>query len=361
MNKSWLAAGTVVVVLSLWMASGLLNSDDSETAEKTKTDPVMTVEVQRVDVEIMDREISLQGQLEPVQHLLLKAETSGKVANLTVSKGDRVGMGATIVQLDQGNRQNLLAEASARVKSARSEQEAAEALRRQRLQSKVQTEQAEAVLESALAQLRSIELDISNTAIKAPFAGIINDLPVDLGALVERGDVIAELVDDSAFDVTARAAQQTLASLKIGQSVSIHLITGETLAGTLTFISSIADPQTRTFLVEARVKNTSSATAAGVSASMTIPVEQVEATFISPSALSLGDDGELGVKAVDDDNHVLFLPITLVSTTIDGAWVSGIPPATRIITMGQGFVSIGEQVEALVAVSEDQPVPGGQR
>lgn len=361
MNKSWLAAGIVVIVLSLWMASGLLKSDESEAAEKSKTDPVMTVEVQRVDVEIMDRKISLQGQLEPVQHLQLMAETSGKVAKLTVSKGDRVDAGATIVQLAQGNRQNLLTEARARVKSARSEQEAAAALRRQRLQSKVQTEQAEAALESALAQMRSIELDISYTFIKAPFAGIINDLPVDMGALVERGDVIAELVDDSAFDVTARAAQQTLASLKIGQNVSIHLITGETLAGTLTFISSIADSQTRTFLVEARVENTSSATTAGVSATMTIPVEQVEATFISPSALSLGDDGELGVKAVDDDNRVLFLPIKLISTSIDGAWVSGIAPQTRIITMGQGFVSVGEQVETQMAAVEDQPVPGEKR
>ncbi len=113
MNKSWLAAGTVVVVLSLWMASGLLQSDDLKTAQKINTDPVMTVEVRRVDVEIMDREISLQGQLEPVQHLLLKTETSGKVAKLTVSKGDRVATGATIVQLDQGNRQNLLTEARA--------------------------------------------------------------------------------------------------------------------------------------------------------------------------------------------------------------------------------------------------------
>lgn len=361
MNKSWLAAGTVVIVLSLWMASGLLNPDDSETVKKSKTDPVMLVEVQRVGVEIMDREISLQGQLEPVQYLLLKAETSGKVQSLPVSKGDRVGTGTTIVQLDQGNRQNLLAEANARVKSARSEQEAAEALRRQRLQSKVQTEQAEAVLESALAQLRSIELDIDYTAIKAPFAGIINDLPVDQGALVERGDVIAELIDDSAFDVTARASQQALATLEVGQVVSIHLITGETLSGALTFISSIADSQTRTFLVEARVKNTSNATTAGVSASMTIPVEQVEASFISPSTLSLGDDGELGVKAVDDDNRVLFLPIKLVSTSIDGAWVSGIPPDSRIITMGQGFVSVGEQVKAQTAATEDQPAPGGPR
>ena len=78
---------------------------------------------------------------------------------------------------------------------------------------------------------------------------------------------------------------------------------------------------------------------------MHIPVEQVNATFVSPSAMSLGEDGELGVKAVDENDKVIFLPIKLVSTSIDGAWVSGIPADTSVITMGQGFVNVGELVE----------------
>ena len=96
--------------------------------------------------------------------------------------------------------------------------------------------------------------------------------------------------------------------------------------------------------MEARVDNQSSVTAGGVSASLSIPVEQVEATFISPSALSLGDDGSLGVKAVDEADTVVFLPIKLISTSIDGAWVTGIPDNTRVITLGQGFVNVGETV-----------------
>lgn len=354
MKKSWLAAGTVVIVLSLWMASGLLRTDDDEASDKTKSDPMMTVEVQPVELQSMARKLSLQGELEPVQYLLLKAETSGRVDTLLVDKGSRVARGDTLVQLDQGSRLNLLAEATARVKSARSEQEAAASLQRQRLQSKVQSELAEAELESALAQQRNIELDISHTSITAPFEAVVNDLPVDIGELVERGDVIAELVDDSAFDVTAQAAQQSLAKLKIGQRVSIDLITGESLPGTLTYLSSVADPQTRSFRVEARVDNPEGAFAAGISATLVIPLEQVEAAFITPSALSLGDDGELGVKGVDEDNRVFFMPIELVSTSLEGAWVSGIPAGTRIITLGQGFVAIGEQVETQLAITEEQ-------
>lgn len=309
----------------------------------------MVVEAQVLELESMAREVTLQGALEPVRHLLIKAETSGKVQEHTVEKGSRVESGATLLTLDRGGRDNKLAEASARVKSARSEQAAAQSLRQQRLQSQVQLEQADAALESALAQLASIELDIDNTIITAPFAGVVNDLPIEPGELADRGDIVAELVDDSQFIVKARAPQQSLASLKLHQPLSVKLITGENLSGKLTYISSVADPQTRSFAIEALIDNIDGATAAGVSATIHIPVEQVDATFLSPSAISLGDDGELGVKAVDANGEVYYLPVTVISTSLDGAWVTGIPANSRVITLGQGFVNVGERVEARTA------------
>lgn len=351
MKTSWLAAGGVIIVLSLWMASGLLFKDSTIELTEEPLASLMRVEVSALGVETMDREISLQGQLEPAQHLFLKAKTSGSLERFLVEKGERISLGQALLSLDIGGRKNTLTEAQARVKTARSEQKATETLSRQRLQSQLQLEQSEASLESALARLAAVELDISNTTVTAPFAGVVNDLPIDVGSLVERGDVVAELIDDRSFHVSAYASQQSLSNLKVGQPVTVELITGESLNGKLTYISSIADMQTRSFKIEARVRNTSGSIAAGVSASLYIPVEQVNATFISPSALSLGDDGELGVKAVDADDKVEFLPIKLVSTSLDGAWVSGIPGNTRVITMGQGFVNIGEVVDPVLSTT----------
>lgn len=344
-----MAAGSVTVALSVWMASGLLSqSSSTELADDTKV-TLMRVEVQIPGTESIDREISLHGQLEPAKHLYLKAKTSGSLTRFLVEKGERVTAEQPILSLDIGGRENDLTEARSRVKLARSEQNAAKSLREQRLQSQLQLEQADAGLEAALARLAAIELDISHTVVTAPFSGVVNDLPIDLGSLVERGDIVAELIDDSAFHVSAYVSQQSVASLKVGQPVTVKLITGETLNGNLTYISSIANEQTRSFEVDALVQNTSGTIAAGVSASMFIPVEQLEATFISPSALSLGDNGELGVKAVDTENRVTFLPIELVSTSLDGAWVSGIPANSRVITVGQGFVNVGETVDPVLA------------
>ncbi|MFK8083272.1 MAG: efflux RND transporter periplasmic adaptor subunit [Granulosicoccus sp.] len=352
-NSSWKAAGIVVLVLAIWMLSGLFTTDSSSDADTTgsvQKQPV-TVEVTVAESTLMERELDLQGQIDPIRHVLIRAQTSGEVQQIIKNKGARVGEGDALVKLDEGGRKNTLAEAQAAVKTARSEQRAAQSMQRQRLQSQLQLEQADAVLEAARARLAMTELDISHTTITAPFPGVVNALPVELGAFVERGDVIVELVDDTAFKMSARVSQHALSQLVNGQPVTVTLITGETLSGVLSFIASVADPQTRSFPVEALVQNTSNAVAAGVSATLSIPFQEVEATFITPSALSLGKDGELGVKALDDQDRVLFLPVELVSTALDGAWVTGIPPATRVITLGQGFVNSGEQVKAQMALN----------
>lgn len=344
MKTSWLAAGAFVIALSIWMATGLLNQKPATDSASESSEQPMAVQVQVLDLESIEREIALQGQLEPIRHLFLKAETSGTIQSINHEKGARVKQGEPILILDIGGRENSLAEAQARVKTARSEQEAAKSLRQQRLQSQLQLEQAEAALETALAQLAAVELDISKTTITVPFSGVINDLPMDIGALVERGDVVAELLDDSEFNVSAQASQQSVSRLTIGQALTVKLITGQSLAGRLMYISALADSQTRSFKIEARIENIAGITAAGISASLIIPVEKIDATFVSPSAMSLGSDGELGVKAVDENDQVRFLPIQMVSTTLDGAWVTGIPADTRVITLGQGFVNVGETV-----------------
>ncbi|MEE9319822.1 MAG: efflux RND transporter periplasmic adaptor subunit [Granulosicoccus sp.] len=345
-RASTLAAAGIVLVLALWMGSGLLSSDDSETTVKDdEQSPAMTVEVQVVEPTAMNREITLQGQLNARRHLLIRAETSGVVESLSIKKGARVSVGDELLVLDKADRESDLEEARAQVRSAQSEQTAANSLKRQGLQSQLQLEQASAALAAATARLARIERDLANTRIIAPFAGIVNDVTVEAGELVELGQSVAELFDTSGFKVRAHAAQQSIAELHVGQTLQVELITGESMDGKLSWISAVADNASRSFAIEAEIDNPANSVAAGVSATLRIPVEKIEAAFITPSALSLGDDGELGVKIVDENNHVVFVPIDIVRTSIDGAWVTGIASGSRLIVLGQGFVNTGERVE----------------
>jgi len=359
MKISYVAAGTLVLALALWMASGAFSSNSSESDQKAtnaqkEATPPMKVEYIDVELSPKSRDIVLQGQLEPKRHLQIRAETGSSVEAISINKGQFVNKGDTILNLSLDGRQTDLLEAQAQLKTAASQQKAAASLRQKGLQSQVQLEQTQAALASARAQLDRIQRDIANTKINAPFSGVINDVPVEVGEMVDRGEIIAELVDNSGFTVSAQVAQQTLAQLALGKPIEVVLITGDVLTGKLTYISSVADSATRSFSVEAEVKNIDSKYAAGVSASLVIPVEQVEAVFLSPSALSLGDNGDVGVKTIDENQQVVFTPIKLISSSLDGAWVTGIPDGSRVITLGQGFVKAGQIVEPVLAASATQ-------
>ena len=355
MRSSYIAALIAIAVLVLWMASGMLASNDETNgqSEANEQASLMNVEIIEVSPESMQRTVEIQGQLEPARRLHIRAEIAGVVSKLHVSKGQRVAANDPLMDLTLDGRDTELRQAQAAFTSAVSEEKAAASLRKQGLQSKVQLEQARSQLERARAQLARVELDIANTQLTAPYAGIINALPVEQGELVERGGAVAELVDNTTLKANAQAAQQTIAQLEVGQAVTVSLLTGEELPGEITFISAVANSQTRSFSVEAVVDNPGGRVSAGVSASIQIPIQKVEAVFISPSTLSLGSNGELGVKIVNTDNIVEFVPIKLVSTSLEGAWVTGIAPNSRLVTLGQGFINPGQEVDPQMSTSTE--------
>ncbi|MNL45882.1 hypothetical protein D3C87_1685590 [compost metagenome] len=67
--------------------------------------------------------------------------------------------------------------------------------------------------------------------------------------------------------------------------------------------------------------------------------------LLPQSVLTLDDDGVLGVRTVEDD-VVAFYPITIVSDTREGVWVTGLPVIADVITVGQENVSAGQTVKA---------------
>ena len=364
-----MSAVVIVVVLALWMLSGLLpgrsDADDSkaanagvaseesdaasENAGNNAQRRLMKVEVMRISASEVNRELTLQGQLEPLRRLQIVGQTGGLVDVIAAKRGQRVKQGDLLVKLDLETKKADLAEANARVKAAADEQRAAANLQKRGLQSGLALSQANAQLASAVASRDRISLRIKQTEILAPFDGVLNDLMVEQGELIERGMRVADIVDDSGFKVSATAAQQVVQQIKPGQAVVARMITGEELAGKITYLSSIADPTTRSFTVEAEVTNTEQALAAGVSATLVVPVESVAAAQVSPSALALGLDGEIGVKTIDQDNKVEFHAVSIISTDNDGAWVTGIPDNSLVITLGQGFVNPGDEVEPIEA------------
>ena len=355
-RSAYLSIGLLAAV-TVWMASGSLVGavrtapDASASSESSASSPTsasapepMRVRVTDLTAKTVTRAVSLQGQLEPLRQVEVRAQTGGQVLRLPVDKGARVAKGEVLAELAVDDREAQLSRAQAQVESRRLDLSASEKLGKKGMQAQTQVKAAQAELAAAEAELERLRIDLANTRIRAPFGGVVETRAVELGSLLERGDPVVELVDASVLKAVGHVPQQSAAALALGQQVEVHLLDGRQARGRINYLSRVADPQTRSFRVEAEVDNPDGDLLSGVSAELRIAVGQEPAHFLSPAVLALNDDGQVGVKAVVAGYQVAFYPIALVRTEADGVWVSGLPEQVRVITRGQGFVAEGEPV-----------------
>ncbi len=362
-RSRWVAGGLAVAIIG-WMGSGyILPSDDTAPIAESKAPKVVTVAVRRSVAESVDQVFVAEGQALPDRDTVIRAETSGQVAELLVDKGAMLEAGQVIARLDTAARRSDLTRAKEELKRAQREYDNASALVERGVATVDRVAEARATLAAAEAGVSSAEEAIKDTEIRAPFAGRLETLDIDEREFVSTGADIGRIVDNTPLTIRIQIPQQSRRDIKVGQTAEVAFITGESGTGKVQFVGTSADTETRTFLTEIEVTNEDGAIPAGISAQLRIPTAELTAHFVSPAILSLDTDGTLGIKTVNADNVVEFHEISIVRAQTDGIWVSGLPGETQIISIGQGFVNDGETVnpqadddEALVSPSE--PVPG---
>ena len=340
----WIA---LVLTLALvgWMGSGLFfpSYDTTETVERGAPQPI-SVTVATSVAEPVTQVFQAEGQALPDRDTAIRAETSGQIAEVFVTKGQNVDAGAAIARFETREREADLERAKAELDRAQLDFENTSSLRDRGIATTTQLSVAEAAFAAARSQYTAALEALSNTTITAPFKGRIETLDLDSGEFIQAGGEVGRIVDNTPLTIAIQVPQQSLRQLQNGQPARVRFITGEERQGAVSFVGTSAASETRTFLTEIDVPNTDGAIPAGISAEIQIPLGTVDAHFLSPSIVSLNPDGALGVKTVDDDDTVRFFAIKLARALIDGIWVTGLPDTARVITVGQGYVNDGEIV-----------------
>lgn len=357
MSKStWIALG-IVVLAGGWLASGEVGGGEAqEVAEPAAPEPVL-VQAAASQARQVERFVVVQGDADSFRNVQVRSRAEGYVERLAVAQGDRVAQGDLLMALDPGELRSQRQEAGARLDQAQEDYEAGRALVDRGVLSSQALRERRTAYEAARAEVDRIDRLIAEARIEAPFGGVVENVAAELGEVVRVGEAAATVVDLSPLRVNVRISQQDVAEVKEGGPAAVAFATGAEAWGRVCFISRVADPETRTFLVEVRVPNPEGDVPSGVSAEVRIPVGAVEAHLVSPAILALGDDGRLGVKTVEAENEVAFHPVEVVQAEAQGVWVRGVPDAARIVTLGQGFVRRGETVRVSETGVDALPEP----
>lgn len=374
MSKSVLIALIIAVLAVFWVLSGVVGNDTSAgDAEITPIsqapdddslsaqDKIQDVRVEDKRAEQMDDTIEITGRTQASRKVIIRAETMGQVKDIMVTKGARVTAGQILAKLDVQGRAAQLSQAQQLLSQRQIQYNAAKELAEKGFNSRVRLAEARAQLESARAQVKQAAVELSNINVKAPFDGVINDQMVELGDYVSSGTEMFDVVDLSPIEVSGFLTEKQMEYIEEGTQANATLLKGMEAQGEITFIASAADPQTRTFKMEMTLPNEDYKIREGLTAKIQIQTKEAQAYKISPSILSLTDEGTVGVKIVNAQNRVEFMPIALLKDTPEYLWVGGLPSAVRLITVGQEFVIEGQEVRPVYAdgtVAEGLPSQG---
>lgn len=359
---------------------------DLAPVEEVEDDGRVHVVARRSEAQLAENAVVLRGRTEAARQVQVASETSGRIVSEPLRAGAFVEDGQLLCAIDTGTRQTALEEALAALETARARLPEAEAqvigaraqltaaeidanaatrLSEQGFASEARAASAEATFETALAAIQSAEAgvaqarsgirsaeasvtraeeEITRLEISAPFAGHLETDTAELGTLMQPGALCATVIELDTIKVVGFVPEAQVDRIRIGATAGARLASGREVVGNVTFLSRSADERTRTFRVEITVDNADYAIRDGQTADILVSTEGTLAHLLPASAMTLNDEGTLGVRVVDDAGRALFMPVRMIRDTANGVWLSGLPEQVDIITVGQEFVTDGVPV-----------------
>ena len=356
MRSTYLWAVGIAVLLLAWLASGQLNQEpvvfDPSIAERNEQDlnqlndqTPTRVRVVQSQAQLKTRYASVRGKTQNKRTVKVRTEIQGRVVNRAVERGQSVAANQLLCGLSVDDRQAALVESQQRVNQARIDYDGAKQLRAKGYNSESAIAAAKANLATARAELKRRDLALQKTEVRAPFAGFVEDVHLEIGDYAQPGTACATLVDLNPMLLVGRVSERVVLNIEPGIEAIGELADRSVVRGPITFVGQQDDPATRTYAIEVELNNESGKLRSGMTTQIRIPVEEAFAHKISPALFSLDNEGGYGVRVVNNNDRVEFYSVTVVAEDEDGVWVSGLPNTSNIITVGQELVISGERVD----------------
>lgn len=319
-----------------------------EVADAGPTAKAVSVIARPSKASDIESAVILRGETQAERQVTLLAETSGRVVDVAVAAGDMVENGQVLCTQDEGTRAVALTQAKAQLDEAKLNLTAAEKLAEGGFASDTQVLSARALFEAAEAGVEQAERALEDIKITAPFGGLVEGEPADVGTLLQPGSACATLVDLDPIRLVGYVSEAQVGRVSEGALAGARLTDGTQVQGEVTYLGRTADAVTRTFEVHIEVPNPDFAIRSGQSAEILIATQGFAAHLLPQSALTLNSDGALGMRVVGEGNVARFMPVELVRDSVDGVYVTGLPDQVNVIVVGQEYVKDGVAIDPVI-------------
>jgi membrane fusion protein (multidrug efflux system) len=344
------AVKAVIIVAALAALTGITKMPArKQEAPATEAPPVNVV----VETVVAQRELAdtfdLPAVIEPNRVIRVSAEVAGRIERIGPEKGDLVRAGDLLIQLNADLLRPQFEVAQAQADYDQIEYERMVNLVKDNATARRDLDNATTQLAMSKARLEEIRARLDRTRILAPTAGVLNDLLVEEGEYIDVGKPVAEVVETDPVKVVVEVPERDTPFFGVGREAEVFADTKgqereRSLVGRISFISELADPQTRSTRMEVLLENKERLLRSGqiVRARLTrrvlkdailipllavIPMENSMAVYVAES--SQAERREVKLEAIKGDR---------VQVT------AGLQPGDKLIVAGHRFVAPGQKV-----------------
>lgn len=244
----------------------------------------------------------LSGRLAPVQSSSIRAQVAGTVQQVLAEAGQPVRKGEVLLRIESSSIREAYVSAQSGVRSA----EAAYDVARRNYERAVRLDSAgaiaardvedarsrminaEAAAADARARLVSAQRELSHTEVRAPFAGVISERPVNAGDVVQIGTLLVTVVDPSSMRLEASVPADQLRQVRVGAPVDFTVsgYEGRVFTGRVERISPAVDPATGQVKLYVEIPNSRQALVAGLYADGRVASEATTGLAVPEDALA---------------------------------------------------------------------------
>ncbi len=186
---------------------------------------------------------------------------------------------------------------------------------------------------------------LSYTKVTAPFSGIVTEKRLDAGSMAVPGAPIVMMEDARRYRIEASVPETLLPLVKVGVPVEVLLDSapGRTIPATISEVSPLVDPTTRTFTAKADIRGTGLRT--GLFGRIRIRAGKGSVLAVPKQAISRAGGYE-GLFVVTPDNTARLVLVTTGAAYGDDVEIlSGLEPGARVAVSPVERLVDGARVE----------------
>lgn len=339
-----------VVMLMSSLAALCLVSCNAKKEEKEEAFKYTATSPAEIDTSFNKEYVS---QIKSVRNIELRALEKGYLEQIYVDEGQTVRKGQLLFRIKPTMYQAELNKQMAEVEVAQIEVQNTQNLSDKNIVSPNELAMAKAKLERAKAEAAIAKIHLNFTEVRAPFDGTIDRIPLKLGSLVDEGELLTSLSDNSQMFAYFNVSEpeyldyQRNVANRADNHVSLLLANNEELEhkGMVETIEGEFDMETGNIAFRARFPNPNKLLRNGETGKVLMKVPMKRALLIPQKATYEVQDKKY-VFMIGKDGIVVSQPIKISASLPDLYVVAGgIAPNDKILLEGLQKVKDGEKIK----------------